>query len=336
VWYATNDRNLYGDGGYQGALSALPLITMPPPLITFTSDYGLEDEYVGSVKGVLHGLCPGAAIVDLTHFIEPQDVEAGAWLLRAAFESFPDGAVHLAVVDPGVGGPRRAIAARTRRAFWVGPDNGLFSGVFDRDGPAAVVEIDRRRFLRPSPSTTAPAPIAALAAATFDGRDLFAPAAAWLANGRPLRSLGRPLTRWVRLPEEAPRTVRVFGPMKGRAGRRSSDRSSSRLGERRERVRLQGRVVRVDRFGNLITNIDVEQLAGVVGGAGGARRTPRLAVSVGRRRVELFRYYDEAECGSVGALINSSGYLEIFGTHGSAFERLGLGKGATVTVESVP
>jgi S-adenosylmethionine hydrolase len=299
---------------------------MPPPLITFTSDYGLEDEYVGSVKGVLLGLCPGASIIDLTHEIEPQDVEAGAWLLRAAFESFPDGTVHLAVVDPGVGGPRRAIAARTRRAFWVGPDNGLFSGVFDRDGPVAVVEIDRKRWLRPSPATISPPRVASLAAATFDGRDLFAPAAAWLANGRPLRSLGRPLTRWTRVPDESPRTVRVLGTLKGRAGR-----PVSRTGERREAFRLQGRVVRVDRFGNLITNIAVEHLAGIVA----SRRAPHLAVSIGRRRLELFRYYDEAECGSVGALINSSGYLEIFGAHGSAFERIGIGKGAVVTVESV-
>jgi S-adenosylmethionine hydrolase len=299
---------------------------MAPPLITFTSDYGMEDEYVGCVKGVLLGLCPEATIIDLTHFIEPQDIEEGAAVLRAAFDSFPDGTVHLAVVDPGVGGQRRAIAARTRRAYWVGPDNGLFSGVFDLDGPAAVVEINRRRFLRPSRSTTAAAPIAVLAAATFDGRDLFAPVAAWLANGRPLRSLGRPLTRWIRLPDEAPRGVRVLGSSKGRAGR-----SPDRLKERREHFRLQGRVVRVDRFGNLITNIAVDHLAGVVA----ARRAPRLTVTVGRRRVGLFRSYDEAGCGSVGALINSSGYLEIFGTHGSAFERLGIGKGAIVTVDSL-
>jgi S-adenosyl-L-methionine hydrolase (adenosine-forming) len=308
---------------------------MASPLITFTSDYGLEDEYVGSVKGVLLGLCPGAVIVDLTHEIEPQDIEAGAGVLRAAFESFPDGTVHLAVIDPGVGGPRKAIAARTKGAFWVGPDNGLFSGVFERDGPAAVVEIDRRRVLRPSPSIMAPSPIASLAAATFDGRDLFAPAAAMLANGRPLRSLGRSVTRWVRLPDEAPRVVRVLGSVssqtgKGRAGR-PPDRSPGRSKERREAFRLMGRVVRVDRFGNLITNIAVDHLAKVVA----ARRAPRLTVTVGRRRVKLFHYYDEAECGSVGALINSSGYLEIFGTHGSAFERLGIGKGAMVTVESL-
>jgi S-adenosylmethionine hydrolase len=284
------------------------------PLITFTSDYGLEDEYVGSVKGVLLGLCPAAVIVDLTHFIEPQDVEEAAWVLKSAYRSFPDGTVHLAVIDPGVGGPRRAIAARTTRGFWVGPDNGLFTGVFELDGPAAVVEIDRRRFLRTSSSMTALSPVAALAAATFDGRDLFAPAAAWLANGHPLRSLGRPLTKWVRLSEETPRPIRVLGS--GRARRRDGGR-------------LQGRVVRVDRFGNLITNIAIDDLAKAVTG----RKTPTVTVSIGRRRMNLFRYYDEAECDSVGALINSSGYVEVFGTHGSAFERLGIGKGAAVMVE---
>jgi len=306
---------------------------MAPPLITFTSDYGLEDEYVGSVKGVLLGLCPEAVVIDVTHFIEPQDVDEAAWVLKAAFGSFPDGTVHLAVVDPGVGGPRRAIAARTTRGFWVGPDNGIFSGVFDLDGPAAVVEIDRKRFLRPSASTTAPRPIAALASATFDGRDLFAPAAAWLANGRPLRALGRPMTKWVRLSDETPRVIRVLGSTTGSAATSKSGEGGEggRKTRRREGFRLQGRVVRVDRFGNLITNIAVEHLAKVVT----AGRTPRLLVSIGRRRVPVFRYYDEAECGSVGALINSSGYLEIFGTHDSAFERLNVGKGATVLVESI-
>jgi S-adenosylmethionine hydrolase len=304
-----------------------------PPLITFTSDYGLEDEYVGSVKGVLLGLCPSAVIIDLTHFIEPQEVDEAAWVLKSAFESFPDGTVHLAVVDPGVGGPRRAIAARTTRAFWVGPDNGLFSAVFDLDGPAAVVEIDRRRFLRPSASTTAPPPVAAMAAATFDGRDLFAPAAAWLAKGHPLRSLGHPLTKWVRLPEERPRLVRVLGSASGSGGSGGSEAGGIGQGgrkRRREGFRLHGRIVRVDRFGNLITNIAIEDLAKVVTGRG----VPRLTVSIGRRRVPLFRYYDEAECGSVGALINSSGHVEIFGTHGSAFERLGVGKGTVIMVES--
>ncbi len=288
------------------------------PLVTFTSDYGTRDEYVGSVKGVLLGLCPGATIVDLTHQIAPQAVEEAARLLKAAYQAFPDGTIHLAVVDPGVGSGRRALAARTRRAFWVGPDNGLFAPLFEADGPATVVEIDRERFLLPSAqAATAPPAIAALAAATFDGRDLFAPVAARLACGSPLGSFGRPLNDWVGLPITQPRLV--HRPLRSGGAAITPGGSSA----------IEGEVAHIDRFGNLITNITVDHLAELIG----ARRQARPTVVIGTERLRLYRSYADARKGSTGALINSSGHLEIFGSADSAERLLGAGKETSVTVE---
>jgi len=287
------------------------------PIVTFTSDYGTRDEYVGSVKGVLLGLCPGATIVDLTHQIAPQAVEEAARLLQAAYQAFPEGTIHLAVVDPGVGSGRRAIAARTRRAFWVGPDNGLFAPLFEADGPATVVEIDRERFLLPSVQTSTAAPaIAALAAATFDGRDLFAPVAARLACGSPLGSFGRPLNDWVGLPITQPRLV--HRPLRSGGAARAGVSSA-----------IEGEVARIDRFGNLITNITADHLAELIG----PRRQARPTVVIGAERLRLYRSYADARKGSAGALINSSGQLEIFGSADSAERLLGAGKETSVTVE---
>lgn len=287
-----------------------------PPLLTFTSDYGVRDEYVGRVKGVILGLCPEATIVDLTHEIAPQAVEEGAWLLRAAASDFPDGTIHLAVVDPGVGTARRSLAARTRRALWVGPDNGLFSLVFESDGPAAVVEIDRRRFLLPStlavnacgePATTAPplvVNVRALTAATFDGRDLFAPVAARLACGSPLGLFGSPIDDWVRLSMPEP----------------GIDASADCI---------DGEIIRIDRFGNLISNITTAHLTQWLG----RRTVPRLTVQAGTRSLPFYRSYAEAPKQSAGALINSSGYLELFAAEGSAQLVLRADKGMAVIVK---
>jgi S-adenosylmethionine hydrolase len=307
------------------------------PIITFTSDYGTRDEFVGSVKGVIAGLCPAAVIIDISHDISPQSIDEAAWLLASAYASFPDGTIHLAVVDPGVGGPRRAIAARTTRGFWVGPDNGLFTIVFDRDGPATVIEIDRQRFFQPvrrwgarggeehlPPLMRAPYG----ASGTFDGRDLFAPVAARLACGSPLTLFGPPVLDWVRLPVSQPEIVTAAPRTRGTGDARSKRRrGAGSMGN----SRIDGAVIRVDRFGNLITNISIEQLGPLI-----AHRTPeQVAVFIGSRRLLLYRYYEEAVAGTVGALINSSGLLEIFASRASARQELGVGTESSVRIEIV-
>lgn len=185
--------------------------------ITFTSDFGLTDPYVGIVHGVIASIAPTARVIDLTHGVPPQDVYAGALALYVACRWFPAGTIHLAVVDPGVGTPRRALLLRTADAWFVGPDNGLFGLV----APAAVLqgcwELTNRRYWLEA------------ASATFHGRDIFGPAAAHLAAGVPPEELGAPAASPLEVPDLRLQDV---GP-----------------GE------TTGRVIAADHFGNLITNV---------------------------------------------------------------------------------
>jgi S-adenosylmethionine hydrolase len=159
------------------------------PIVTLLTDFGTADSYVAEVKGVLLAGCPGATLVDVTHAVPPGDVRSGAYLLDRAWRRFPAGTVHLAVVDPGVGTERAALALKTHDHWFVGPDNGLFSPVLhDAEVEAVTLAV---------PAGAAP---------TFHGRDVFAPAAGALARGEPLRSLGEPLaTIPVRLSYAEPR-----------------------------------------------------------------------------------------------------------------------------------
>jgi S-adenosylmethionine hydrolase len=144
---------------------------LPHPLITLLTDFGIEDAYVASMKGVIFSLNPEAVLVDLTHEIPPQDIRAGALNLAAAAPYFPPGTIHLAVVDPEVGGSRRALAAHCRGHLWVGPDNGIFHLVFRQASPVNIVSLENPAYFRSQIS------------ATFHGRDLFAPVAAHLSLG---------------------------------------------------------------------------------------------------------------------------------------------------------
>lgn len=193
---------------------------MSPKIITLLTDFGMEDAYVASMKGVILTLCPEAVLVDISHFTPPQDVRSGAFLLSTAFREFPAGTVHLAVVDPGVGTARKAIAIRTPRYFFVGPDNGLFSWVLSQDDKVEVRCLENPQYWRPTVS------------ATFHGRDLFAPVAAHLAMGVPIDRLGPPCD---------PMRAEWSTPILDAEG-------------------VHGEVIHVDHFGNAITNLDRETL----------------------------------------------------------------------------
>jgi hypothetical protein len=195
--------------------------TATGPLITFLSDYGSDGPYVASVRGVLISLCAEVRLVDISHAVPPHDVLAGAHVLAAAHSWFPAGAIHLAVVDPGVGGPRRGVAAAGKGHFFVGPDNGLFTLLADRGVIEEVREIDAARLGLRDVSFT------------FHGRDLFAPVAARLAMGMALAEVGPPLPHLVRGPVVAPR---------------------------REGARFLVQVLHVDRFGNLALNSSPPEL----------------------------------------------------------------------------
>lgn len=185
-------------------------------IITLLTDFGTEDTYVGVMKGVIASLCPDATVIDLTHEVPPQDIATGAFLLDVSVDYFPDGTIHVAVVDPGVGTARKPIALRTAKAFFVGPDNGIFTLVLQRQKLLQAVCLENPRYHLPSIS------------ATFHGRDIFAPVAAHIACGVALEELGTPLTRLQRLP--LPR-IRV------------------------DWLGIRATVVHIDRFGNAITNL---------------------------------------------------------------------------------
>jgi S-adenosylmethionine hydrolase len=190
------------------------------PVVTLLTDFGLDDTYVGQVKGAILSVAPEATLVDLTHSVAPQDVQAGAFLLWSAVEPFPAASVHLAVVDPGVGSARRAIALRCARGdVFVGPDNGLLVPAVERlGGVRASVELTETAYWRPNASST------------FHGRDIFGPVAGRLAAGLPLEYLGQAIAD-VRRPFALP-----------------------------EPRGLKGEVVHVDTYGNLITNVPAHSL----------------------------------------------------------------------------
>ena len=236
------------------------------------------------MKGVLLSICPSARLVDLTHELAPQDLRGAALALDAALPFFPAGTVHLVVVDPGVGSARRPLALRARGHYLVGPDNGVFSGFVE--GAAAV-------------ALTAPEYRLAEVSRTFHGRDVFAPAAAYLAAGVPLERLGPPVVDPVRLPVP---------------------------GSRLEAGALVGEVLDVDRFGNLLTSIEAGRLEALPG-------TGAVRVEVAGHHVGgLVEAYADGPTDSGAVIVGSTGRIEIFVREGSAAERLGVGRGAPVRI----
>lgn len=260
---------------------------MSRPVLALLSDFGLRDHYVGSMKAAALAINADLAIVDITHDIAPHDVLDGALQLAACYRYFPAGTVFVAVVDPGVGSTRRGMAADVGDYRLVAPDNGLLTAVFQETPAKKMVELTERRYFRPTISRT------------FEGRDRFAPAAAWLLRGVELTALGRPLTNPTLL--DLPR-AQVDGTL------------------------LRGVVVRADRFGNLVTNIDRRTFEKFTA-------SQPFFIDVGGHAVErLVDTYAEIAAGDVCALFGSTDHLELAARSSSAAERLGLKAGAGVTV----
>jgi S-adenosylmethionine hydrolase len=256
---------------------------VPRPVIALLTDFGVRDHYVGTMKGVVLAICPDAALVDISHEIPPQDVAAAAMELAAAYRFFPTGTVFLCVVDPGVGSVRRPLAATADGYLFVAPDNGLLSLVLG--DAASIVELANAAYRLPFVSKT------------FEGRDRFAPAAAWLARGTALADLGPAVPSIARLSLPQPRVL---------------------PGE------IHGEVLRADRFGNLITNVDLEAVATL-----GVPSAVDVTIGMDAALPFVTTYADVDE-GALCALVGSSGYLEVACRGGSAAERLALGRGAAV------
>jgi S-adenosylmethionine hydrolase len=238
---------------------------MESRLITLTTDFGTKDPFAGIMKAVILGINPDVRIIDLSHGIPPQDVMAGALVLRHSAPFFPPATIHVAVVDPGVGSGRRALLIESRGCFFIGPDNGILSLAVEGDKPRQAVELSNEIYhLRPT-------------SATFHGRDIFAPVAGYLSLGIPPQDFGARVDGFERL--AWPEVI---------TGEHS----------------IQGEIVYIDGFGNLVTNIQEQHLKG--------RRAETLTVSLGNVTVRglASNYTNGAEKDFV-ALINSMGLLEI-------------------------
>lgn len=253
-------------------------------LITLLTDFGTQDTFVGVMKGVIKSIAPQAEIIDLTHQIAPQDVAAGAFALKTALGFFPPGTIHVAVVDPGVGSERRAIAARIGDDVYVAPDNGLLSYVLAERPLRQAVILDNSQYHLPHVSRT------------FHGRDIFAPAAAHLANGISMLSLGTPLASLVTLP-------------------------LSRLIVQGET--LLAHIISVDAFGNMLTDLTEVQFSAW------ADSPVAIETADGAIPGPLASYSDVPE-GRALALFGSSGHLEIAVRSGSAQKQLHLSRGGTI------
>jgi S-adenosylmethionine hydrolase len=250
-------------------------------IVTLTTDFGLRDPWVGSLKGVLLSIAHDVTLVDLTHEVPRHHVAAAAYIVAAASRHFPAGTIHLVVVDPGVGGARRPLACAAGGAIFVGPDNGVFDRVLGRDPDSRCVAITDPRFMRRLPSESP----------TFQGRDVFAPVAGWLARGTRLEDLGPTVRDPIRLSAQE---------------------------VRRNGTAWIGEVVWVDRFGNLISNIEVPSGVSVV------------SVRVGGTDLPVVACYSDGSTGAGSALINSDRLIEVFVDRGDASETLKAGTGAPV------
>jgi S-adenosyl-L-methionine hydrolase (adenosine-forming) len=260
----------------------------PLGLITLLTDFGDQDPFVASMKGVILTINPHATIVDLSHHVPPHSIEDAAYHLNSCYRYFPNGTVHVAVVDPGVGSVRRPLIAKSEHHFFLAPDNGLLTPIFAENRGMEVREIENADFRLTS------------AGHTFDGRDLFAPAAAWLTTPQPFASFGRLI--------DDCKTFTISKP-------------------NWEAMALVGEIVHVDRFGNLITNFTshhVEEIRGVM-------KRPNTLIRIAGHTIDtLVGSYSEGHPLIPHALINSDGQIEIFLKEANAAQTMNAGRGQRV------
>jgi hypothetical protein len=266
----------------------------PRPIITLTTDFGLNDHFVGTLKGVILGIAPEVEIVDICHAVPTFDILDGALTIAASYRYFPAGTLHAVVVDPGVGSVRRPLVASASGQRFVAPDNGVLSAIYLDEPKVEVRHITAESyFLRP-------------VSQTFHARDIFAPVAAHLAAGVHPTKLGPEIADYVRI--DIPRPV-VAGQDLWR-----------------------GAVLKVDRFGNLITNIAKQDVPRLFHAG-----SPAIKIAIGDREINALRSsYSQAARAEVFAIVGSMGYLEIVANQASAAEILGAGKGTEFTLSVEP
>jgi S-adenosylmethionine hydrolase len=287
------------ESGSRVALSAARLAPSASrrSLITLLTDFGTADYFTGAMKGVILSLDPQANVIDLTHDVPPQDVHAAAFTLLAAYRSFPAATIHVAVVDPGVGSERAPLLIEAGEQFFVGPDNGIFSYVCEREGKCRAYQLNRKEFFREPVSST------------FHGRDVFAPVAAALSKGVKPELLGDETEEYVRLESLAP--------------------------QRRQSGELQARIIHIDRFGNCISNITPEYLTTDYLLSDGAKAV--LSVNGKRiKSFKRFFGDGSARENELFGIWGSAGFLEIAARNTSAAKLLKAKRDQIVLLSSPP
>jgi S-adenosylmethionine hydrolase len=261
---------------------------LPDPIITLTTDFGTGDHLVGAMKGVILNINPAARIVDLNHHVAPFDVLDGALSIANVYKYFPPRTIHVVIVDPGVGTDRRPLLVTGEKQYFVAPDNGVLSVIYERE-PCTVRHVTAEHyFLNPiSP--------------TFQGRDIFAPTAAWLSKAFQTEAFGEEITDFLRFTMPKPKTAGQV---------------------------VKGVVLRVDTFGNLITNLTIEHVPLE------AVEAEAVNLSVGGKEIrKLVQTFALGAPGEPIAVFGSAGFLEIAVNRGNAARTLGANRGAEVTLD---
>ncbi len=259
-------------------------------IVTLTTDFGLSDHFVGTMKGVILEINPDAQIVDICHSVQPFDVLDGALTIAQAYSYFPAGTVHVVVVDPGVGTARRPLILSTEKHHFVAPDNGVLSLIYGREERSHVRHVTSDHyFLQPLSNT-------------FHGRDIFAPIAGYLSKGVDSMKFGDDITDYVRFNAPRPKPV--------------------------DQRTLRGVVLKVDRFGNLVTNITPQDAPMLF-----LETPPAFKIVVGKREIsEIKTAYADGAPGEVFGILGSMGYLEVAANRAAAVQVVGAGKGSEVNI----
>ena len=260
------------------------------PVITLTTDFGTNDHFVGAMKGVIVDIVPEAQIVDITHAVQAYDVLDGALTIAQAYSYFPNGTIHMVIVDPGVGTARRPLLVTSERHHFVAPDNGVLSMVYAREERVHVRHITSEHYFRLPVSNT------------FHGRDIFAPVAAYLAKQVDSHKFGDEIEDYVKFAAPKPKPA----------------------GENK----IRGVVLKIDRFGNLVTNVTAADVPALFAAKPGA-----FKIVVGSREITDIRAaYAEGAPGEVFGILGSMGYLEIVANRAAAAQITGAGKGSEVSI----
>jgi S-adenosylmethionine hydrolase len=262
-------------------------------IITLLTDFGLNDEYVGTMKGVILSVNPFATIIDITHNIDPHDIIQAAFTIKSSYKFFPKGTVHVVIVDPGVGGSRAIIAIEMAGHIFIAPDNGILTLLVEEGNIVEIIRVDNKKFFLKSISQT------------FHGRDIFAPVSGHISSGTKINNIGTPINK--------NELVKLSIP----------EPEISNKGE------LVGAIVSIDHFGNLITNIDSNCLRNFCRPDAGKKPEIRIGNS---KITDLSKSYEDNGSNSPLVIIGSRGYLEIAINCGSAKDYFKAKKGDTITV----